>query len=209
MRYYLQYALMATILVLVSVCAGSCRDDLLIDDVPEGMARLSAEVHFAPLVTTDMNVATGGATRSDGLVIEDETGVKPDDCTDAPEGDRMDGISSLAILFYDAAGNLSKTVAPQNVDLSANAPHLEEHEGEEATWRVNFQMDVPYGNYKIFAVANVAGLLTDYADEIATISGLRSIRLKWDDTNVAANAQMLGVFTTDATDTRGDRKSVV
>lgn len=203
MRYYLQYALMATILVLASVCAGSCRDDLLIDDVPEGMARLSAEVHFAPLVTTDMNVATGGATRSDGLVIEDETGVKPDDCTDAPEGDRMDGISSLAILFYDAAGNLSKTVAPQNVDLSANAPHLEEHEGEEATWRVNFQMDVPYGNYKIFAVANVAGLLTDYADEIATISGLRSIRLKWDDTNVAANAQMLGVFTTDATDTRG------
>lgn len=195
--------LFAAVVALLLMMA-SCSDDLLYDNEEpgEGIAGIKAEVRFSPMVVQEVD-QTEAPTRSDGMVFAGEEGVTNGDNTVAPAGDAMDNIRNLVILFYDAQGNLSTKMLPVTVDLTKYQPKLEEREGGEQTYCVSFPLDVKYGDYKIFAVANVADLLTAHSDEISTADGLRNIKLKWVANNIGSNCEMFGIMTADKSDTRG------
>ncbi|MDE6288117.1 MAG: hypothetical protein K2M00_04960, partial [Muribaculaceae bacterium] len=63
---------------------------------------------------------------------------------------------------------------------------------EQQTQRAKFKLDkIPYGRYKMFAVANVD--LTDV--DCSTIAALRGKRFEWNSDNISENNQMFGYFT--------------
>lgn len=197
--------------IAIMLMAVSCRDELLFEEVPEGETRVMATVHFTPLVEAELDQKSA-PSRSDGMVFGGEEGVVNGDNTVAPTGNAMDQIQSLVILFYDTQGNLSETISPVTVDLLVYPPMLEERtdadasngvSAQEKTYGVNFPLDVPYGDYKIFAVANVKNLLSDHAEDIKTIEGLRSIRLAWVSNSIARNTEMFGTFSTSDGNTGG------
>ncbi|MDE5662762.1 MAG: hypothetical protein K2I37_01860 [Muribaculaceae bacterium] len=194
---FIRGLLLTALLLVCAIGVTSCRDELLMESVPDGSTRVEAEVRFMPLVVANLE---GAGTRSGGMVFDGEAGVGAGEGTSAPTGTAMDGVSHLTVLFYDGAGRLSEKREPVEVDLEESAPVLEERENGESTYCVRFKVDVPYGDYKIFAVANMPDLLTEHKDDIRTIDGLRSIRLGG--TAGGGNA-MLGMFTTDASETRG------
>lgn len=168
-----------------------CVADPTIDPLSEGSSTLSATVEFRPLVPT-LDAATRTA------------------------GDRIKAIESLCVLLYDAEGNLIERY-PLSETSSANpAPgeyklsDAERNPGdgypaqdgasdypvaEARTPRATFTLPgtVPYGDYYLYAVANM-GDLSDRAEAIGTVEGLRSIRLTWQ-TDVSLDNQMFGFFT--------------
>lgn len=69
---------------------------------------------------------------------------------------------------------------------------------ESVTPHADLTMSVPYGRYYIYVVANM-GDLSGYADRIKTVSGLKSLPLRWNSDDISANGQMLGHFCDDKT----------
>lgn len=201
-------------LLCVAVCMmamQACTDDELLPDggaVPEGMARLDTEVRFYPLVEA---LTQGPESRSDGLVLGGEAGSDTGH-TVAPSGDMMDQVRSLIVLVYDSSGNLSAKVDPITVDLDTYVPELEDRtdadasngaSAQEATYCVKFPLELPYGNWQIYAVANKPEILTPaYSEAIKTVAGLRGIKLSWVPDDIAANSEMFGFFTQDKADAK-------
>lgn len=198
-------ALFLVILMLISIVLSSCEDEALYKGsssyIPEGEISINTEIHFSPL----NEALTESGSRSAGLEIESGQ-------TIAPTGDALGVIESLYILFYDEDGNLSKNADPIEVNLDLYKPTLEARVDEDAsngaaaedsTYCVKFPLTVPYGNYKVFAVANVDNLLSEHKDAIETIEGLRGIKLTWVSNNISKNRQMFGYFTATKADTRG------
>lgn len=196
------YRTLLRLLVLAIVSASvSCTDEIDYSQgvIPEGRSTILASFSFSPLVTADLD---GRQSRSDGLEIGK-------DLTVAPKGDAMDQIDNLYILAYDTEGRLQYTIP---VDLSVHRPDWEDRTDADATGDHSAQSqtmcvkDVPItldnGVYRIFAVANIANLLTDHSAEIATVAGLRDIRLEWISNSIAQNREMLGYMTNGRTDTR-------
>lgn len=185
----------------------SCELDLLEvpgGAIPEGSGRVQVEMRFTPMEVANLNAGS----RSDGMVFEGETGAG-NDFTTAPGGNSMDPIHSLVLLVYNTDNELMRDLSVA-VDLSKYKPELEDRLPENATngagvqeqtYCVKSDMTLPYGNYKIFAVANVDGLSPQSAG-IETIDKLRSIKLQWNST-VALKCPMFGYFTNDRADTRG------
>ncbi|MDE6098330.1 MAG: hypothetical protein K2G24_05530, partial [Muribaculaceae bacterium] len=185
----------------------SCEADLLDapgGDIPDGAAALQLEMRFTPMEVARLSAGS----RSSGMVFEGESGAGSD-FTTAPGGASMDPVGSLVILVYNTENELLKDLS-LTVDLSRNKPELEDREpadatngqaAQEATYCVKAPVTLPYGNYKIFAVANVDGLTPD-SPEAATIEKLRALKLQWS-RSVAASCPMFGYFTNDKADTRG------
>lgn len=184
----------------------SCADDFpySVGSIPEGEGTLSATVTFTPMKESSL-----GATRTAGDAIKD--------------------INSLCVLVYSPKGDLLKSyygVSNINTDVSCdfkyedktydvNADdHLdgnEAHPAETTTANAKFTLKgLPYGIYKIYAVANMGDLSTKettFTDSegkniaiknaIKTESGLKNIKLTWDPDEITNNAQMFGYFTPD------------
>ncbi|MDE6332391.1 MAG: hypothetical protein K2L80_07290, partial [Muribaculaceae bacterium] len=139
----------------------SCEADLLDapgGDIPDGAAALQLEMRFTPMEVARLSAGS----RSSGMVFEGESGAGSD-FTTAPGGASMDPVGSLVILVYNTENELLKDLS-LTVDLSRNKPELEDREpadatngqaAKEATYCVKAPVTLPYGNYKIFAVANV------------------------------------------------------
>ena len=182
------------LVILISLMAVSCADDFpyRIDDIPEGDGTLSATVTFTPITASNL-----GATRTVGTAIQN--------------------IESLCVLVYDKEKNLVKKYEQSDlvdyvaknynedgayeVDQNKDYDHDVEgaHTDETKSARASFKLkDLPYGQYYIFAVANM-GDLSDpkYADAIKTVDGLQHIRLTWDKDKIENNNQMFGYFTPD------------
>lgn len=70
----------------------------------------------------------------------------------------------------------------------------------EQTDRATFSINLPYGAYKIYAVANVPGL-TD--EQCQTEESLKNIQLTWDSDDVAKNNAMFGYFTSNYNSSSG------
>ncbi|MDE5877586.1 MAG: hypothetical protein K2H47_08870 [Muribaculaceae bacterium] len=173
--------------VIFSLMICSCTDDFNYynGDIPEGEGDLRATVTFTPAVATNLH-----ATRTPGDTIKD--------------------INSLCVLVYTPDGDLvrkyTKTkdkdelegyisgkydVQPNDYfhDDKADEPHAD----EETTTQATFSLPgLPYGRYKIYAVANM-GNLADY--DIQTEEKLRNIKLEWNENDITANNQMFGCFT--------------
>lgn len=169
-----------------------CVADPTLDPLPDGSSTLSATVEFRPLVPT-LDASTRTA------------------------GDKIKAIESLCVLLYDAQGNLVERYpltetsdanpAPGYYKLSdeernpgdgypaADETDADQPIAEARTPRAAFTLPgtVPYGDYYLYAVANM-GDLSDRTEAIATVEGLRSIRLTWQ-TDVSRDNQMFGFFT--------------
>lgn len=178
--------------ILKSLCAAfalftmlftSCNDDFpyLNGDIPEGEGTLSATVTFHPASSVNL-----GGTRTAGNAIQ--------------------SINSLCVLVYYPNGNLMRKYTQTELknyqtgtyNVDQDKDHLDGTgaEAEEAvTAKATFTLpDLPYGTYKIYAVANM-GDMSAYSEDIKTEEGLKRISLNWNANNVPANAQMFGYFT--------------
>ncbi len=188
-----------------SLLTVSCADDFPYRNVeiPEGEGVLSATVRFTP--TSSVNL---GETRTAGDAIKD--------------------INSLCVLVYSPDGEqLIKSyygVSEKNSATSSDfkykdgnydvqpGDHLDGEDAqpeESTTAQATFTLgNLPYGIYKIYAVANMGDLSTDETtftdsegksiaikDAIETESGLKNIKLTWDSEEIKNNAQMFGYFT--------------
>lgn len=178
--------------ILKSLCAAfalftmlftSCSDDFPFPngDIPEGEGTLSATVTFHP--ASGINL---GGTRTPGNAIKD--------------------INSLCVLVYHTDGALmhkyaksdllnykseTYTVKPDD-HLDGNDAQAEEVETAQASFTLPDHL--PYGTYKIYAVANM-GDMSAYTEDIKTEEGLKRISLDWNAGNIPSNDQMFGYFT--------------
>ncbi|MDE7345117.1 MAG: hypothetical protein K2N48_00055 [Muribaculaceae bacterium] len=184
------------LIALVSIMAVSCADDFPYrnDPIPEGDGTLSATVTFTPITASSL-----GTTRTPGNAIQN--------------------IESLCVLVYGKDEKLIKKYSslsddPSNklnnynvkkynedgayeVDKNKDIPKDVEgaHTDETRTAQATFSLpDLPYGQYYIYAVANM-GDLSDYETEIQTVEGLQNIKLTWKPENIGLNNQMFGYFT--------------
>lgn len=189
------------IAVLFAVVAmQSCVDDFEFVDpnaIPEGEGDISLELNFEPL-------ASGNLGRS---------------AIDAPAGDAIKSLKDASILFYDAAtGRLAKDMAdnvmiyhftrdqlgirsvPRDPQDASNGQLAETHTDHgTATLK-----DVKFGQYYIFAVANLGGSKSSTRQKLAepevleaiqTVDGLRNLPVQWCDSIIGENAGMCGYFT--------------
>ena len=181
----------------------SCEDKLpyISEEIGEGEATINAEVEFHALEPALESRAAGNAV--DAI---NELWVVIYNVNSSGTGDQL----YEKIRIYDSTDNdyvlpgsdfsISKTNTANPGDAPTvtppSGPNVGPNDGAvsgsgEATPKASFKLThIPYGRYKIFAVANVD--LTDV--DCSSIEKLRSTRFNWN-TNVTLDNQMFGYFT--------------
>lgn len=178
---YMKSFVLGIIASLMFFAVVGCQDDELIkkEIIGEGEANISATLDFKPMSSALTQ------TRSAGNALKE--------------------IESLHVLLYNYntkqliqrwdSGDLSGYVeSDQNrTDADAEDGPKAEEQTKRATFR--FPDKIAFGKYYMYAVANIPDLLTNYADAIQTVDGLKSISLTWNETDISKNGQMMGFFT--------------
>lgn len=201
MNRFVQYIVIS----LIAFAVTGCQDDFLNEErIGKGNAAVSATLDFTPMSSALSQ------TRAAGDALKD--------------------IKSLHILLYNEDGVLlqSWTQNETRGDLRNYTVTSEDrtdadaengHKAESTTARATFTLpgEIEYGKYYIYAVANIPDLLTEYAESIKTVDGLKSIPLTWDNTkntetgeyNVVNNGQMLGCFTNSTSSNNSSDESLI
>ena len=179
------------ILLMLQFIPTACRDDYFMnEEIGEGNATLSVTLCF------DQEDAALGTTRAEG----------------GDEGNSIQNINSLCMLFYDTTGKLVHNYIVKgeglviDPDVSGWSYNLEDNRIDEdkdeqgnqfedsKTGTAMFKLrPIKRGKYYIYAVANM-GDLTQYKDKITTREGLKAISLQWDPDDISQNSEMFGVF---------------
>ncbi len=156
---------------------GSCmRDDLDLDEaIGKGEGRVSFSVTFQPLSNLSL-----GKTRS-------------------LKGDKIAAIEDLFIAWYNEDGSLAGSEYRTREQMTISNPERPGSLTERTTQRAEFSCNIPYGRYRIYAVANMGDLAADsrYAENIALEENFRQIAPVWetDPKLTQNNDQMSGYFT--------------
>lgn len=187
--------LLLSAMVLLLAGLTSCRDDFFdLDGAADGgSATVTATIDFMPV---------------SGSVLKSRAS------TDAPAGDAVKDIRDLVVLVYDTNSKFVRMQEFKASDLTlekVTRKPADTTTGELAeawSWRGSFDMELGYGRYYIYAVANLGrmnpdGTVTSTMDELeaagesvlSTVSGLRSIRRSFDADNMYNNSEMFGYFT--------------
>ncbi len=93
-----------------------------------------------------------------------------------------DGVLQQSWTQNETRGDLRNYTVTSEDRTDADAENG--HKAESTTARATFTLpgEIEYGKYYIYAVANIPDLLTEYAESIKTVDGLKSIPLTWDNT---------------------------
>ncbi len=168
----------------------ACEDDFPADGfgpTGEGEVTLEASVDFRPL--------SGALSRA--------------------AGDAISEIDKIWVLMYSTDGNLVFSTQLNRQDVTISNPDRTDadtgtdfNKAEDKTERATFKLTVPYGHYRVYAAANV-GNLEEYSNEVASEKGLKSIRFKWNNSDIASNSQMFGFFSADGDNWGGTEAPVV
>lgn len=178
------------------VLTTSCRDDyFMTEEIGKGDAVISVSLCF------DQENALLGKTRAGE--VQKETG--------GDDGDAIQNINSLCMLFYNEAGELVHNYIVRNNDVTPDPDvadwnyklednRIDEDKNEDGsqfeddkTGSATFKLrSIKRGRYYVYAVANM-GDLGDHSDAIKTRAGLKSISLTWED-EIAKNSEMFGIF---------------
>ena len=157
---------------------GSCmRDDLDAEAEPigKGESRVSFAVTFQALSNLSL-----GKTRS-------------------LKGDQIAEIEDIFIAWYNEDGSLAGNAYRTREQMKISDPDREGSPTEQTTQRAEFTCNIPYGRYRIYAVANMGDLAasTRYAEKIALEEDFRRIAPAWetDPELTRNNDQMSGYFT--------------
>lgn len=143
----------------------------------EGSATVSMDIQFRPLAAA----LNGADTKSAGNSIKH--------------------INELWVVVYKNDGTLFETVNVssdnkgrvsnyQNTELNTSDLQSETAFAESQYCHSTFDMDLPLGKYRIYAVANY-----DLSSFSGTEDDLKSINLTWNASDIAANNAMFGYFT--------------
>lgn len=173
-----------SILLPVVVLASCVDDDLPYrTSIPEGETEISATISFDSFATALEGRSAGNAInsiRSLWIVIYEQTGG-----SDSWTLERNGKIEILA--EESSASDGSRASTPEHITVT-----------EDATG-VTFRLRHKNGRYRIYAVANYD--LYDIRDEeIQTPEQLKELRLTWDASDMANNAEMFGHFTNSRAD---------
>lgn len=187
------------IIILFTSMLASCVDDTLdyfdSENIPQGETEVTLHADFAPF-------AEGALTRAA-----------------APQGNVMSDISDICVIAYDKDGNLVEGFPREISDyVIEDTPRADSDASngvaaEFSTKRASFSLTIPYGRYRIYAIANL-GRYVSSGNKITTISStfdelspggkyhgkydtaddLRALRVSWDNDEIANNREMLGFF---------------
>ena len=167
------YSLVCVLLLGVTACADE--EIRPFDEIPEGETTVSATVEFNPLTPA----------------LE----------TRAVAGDAIKNIESLCVFVYGMDKKLVSKHVIKNGTTEVPGYTVGEMTREDKTGNgiiaesktpyARFNLKLPYGCYRIYAVANM-GDLSGY--DFETVDELKGISLTWRD-DVAKNNQMFGYFT--------------
>ncbi|MCM1503361.1 MAG: hypothetical protein NC115_11975 [Bacteroidales bacterium] len=190
MKCFKEISVLCYVLVAVcSLCIGCVKEPEFWDgNIPEGDTDIDCNIVFEPLVEKAL------ATRA----------------TNAPAGDTLNDINDLCILFFDKEGKLIEDGIREvrRTDMT-----FVDNPGYATDRHARFSLrKVPYGEYYMFAVANLGNPVktskatvqtTTYQvldgmrqnGGLATVDDLKGIQLTWDPESIDNNAEMLGYFT--------------
>lgn len=180
------YALVATIVCLVS----ACNDDLGIDAgrFSEGEALISVRVRFDQDQVSLGTRATGGDR---GDIIQD---MDPLYMVVYRKDGTLYGLYPVwgdGIIKHDDIDNVKHELADNRLDEekgTAGNAGLQ----DSRTGKVSFDLKLRSGKYYIYAVANVPDLRSK---DITTRDKLKNLSFTWDETTTENNSQMFGIFT--------------
>lgn len=194
---YIYMLLLSVPLFFLSGCYDDTFDDYRNPDgYPEGNVSVRMSMDFEPFASNSLG------TRS-----------KP--------GDSLDELEGLCVVAYDIDGNLMEGF-PVEITENDHELHAElvdrtdgdaanEHSAEDKTWHATFTMQVPYGRYYLYGVANLGRHNADGSLDTTTFQELSeggryhshlqkredflNIQTEWDEDNILNNGEMLGYFT--------------
>ena len=164
----------------------SCNDSINHDtDLAEGEGNLTVTVFFQ---TEETNL---GKSRTNGDVIKNINNVTYLFYSEETQ--------ALVNAVYFNCDSLRATVPAQRPsDYPVNPPSTDgTPTSSAAEWSVDHVTNtfrVPYGQYYIYAVANMGENFTANTD-IQTVEGLKALTVEWDSENIANNNQMFGYLT--------------
>ena len=163
-------------LLILAVASQSCVDDYLSSDgeFGDGEASIRCEAMFNGFDQTSL----GGGTRT--------------------SGDTLNVIRTLDIFVFKNNGDFVGHYPIDNWVKSENHGRPDTlATTEDPTVRASFSFPerLPYGRYKMYAVANVPQ--SQLAD-VSTIDQLLGIQFNWNASHIDQNAQMLGFVTSDS-----------
>lgn len=157
----------------------SCTDELPFEKTNpgEGDSNVTLSMSFHPETNVDL-----GQTR-------------------ATKGDTIKDIKNLFIILYDQSGNDTglhyyiENPETTEVPRDEYCPADTFPTTERQTVQAKYQCRIPYGTYRIYAVANMGNLaVNEYSGQIKKEADFKQIRFKWN-TDIPQNAQMSGYFT--------------
>lgn len=174
------------IFACAALCALSCTGNDLDDGGGlrdgDGVGTVAFNVAYRPLAG-----ATLGRTRSE-------------------KGDIIGAVDNIFIAWYRENRTLAGSCYLPKDKLTITEPGRDS-DCETTTEHADFECKIPYGNYRIYAVANMGDLTGD--SRIAKESDFRNIPLTWNTADIAANCQMSGYFRTDDNFSVPDADSIV
>lgn len=175
--------------LILSLSTVSCVDEKFYDpeDVGEGLASVTAEICFDNLTPALSRAVSGG---SSGTAINSMTDI----CVLLYPVGSDSSTAPLKYYFHNVATEISDQEKPALPD--SEKEHWAQT-SETSVVKASLRLyDVPYGNYRMYAIANVPEEV--FTDEvISDINNVKSLRFKWNDTDIPANNQMFGYFSTD------------
>lgn len=191
-NHIIRYSTRIVALMCLTFAATSCVDDILDDpnSFPEGDARVAVEVEFSPFAEQQVR-----------------------SFQDNVSGKTISNVDDLVILVYDSEGNILEGDEGMRYYTNLNPIDVERkdedasngHKAEKSTKKVVVTLEIPYGRYYMYALANIGkmgsnGVRSSSLDalkgmDISTVAKLLEISVDWDNANILNNCQMFGVFT--------------
>ena len=166
--------LLAGLLISLASCI---YDDLELNDGPigKGEGNVSFSVTFDALTASRL----GKQSRS----------------TQGIGGDAIRNINDLCILWYDLEGNLAGSRYLERSQLTIDEIDRPASQTDAKTEQATFETRIPYGRYRMYAVANMGDLSASHAAAIAKEQDFRVISLAWEPGDIRKNCEMSGYFT--------------
>lgn len=168
---------------LLALAAAGCQDEFLAEGaIGKGKAKVTATLDFKPMS------AALTQTRAAGNALK--------------------GIGSLHVLMYDyETKELVRSWELQKGEYEVSDEERTDGDAENGkasettTKRATFKLPdaIPFGKYRIYAVANIPDLLETHSEAIRTVDGLKAIPLTWNPEDISANGQMIGFLTKNST----------
>lgn len=196
LNYRVLNAISFILIFLLYACADDFGSDSFDGNYPKGKTMVRVALDFEPFSGAELGTRSAAGNVMNGL----------------------DG--GLCVLAYDKEGNLMQGF-PQEITDQDNSLSIKDvdrtdadasngHSAESKTKQASFSIELPYGEYYIYAVANLVdksnlsvvsgntmSVLNGVMREaIKTRDGFLNYKMRWDPADMTHNREMLGYFTT-------------